>query len=316
MNLEIRSISKTYPRGAAAALDDVDLDVTAGTISALIGPNGAGKTTLVSIVMGLVDPDAGTVALDGRNLLGRDAADLRRRIGYAPQEEAIFPTLTVEDNLRLYAELAALRGQEARRRTVEVADAFLVGDLLGRTAGALSGGQRRRIHNAIALVGRPRVLILDEPTAGVDPATRRAILDVVRRLADEGCAVCYSTHYLPEVTALHATVTLLDHGAVIARGTVPELIATHTHSGIELRFDGPAPDLDDLPGRAQRADELLRIEIADPARHLSRVIALLGDHGTRLTGVELTQPDLDSVFLMLTGRRYAESDGEGSDAVA
>jgi ABC-2 type transport system ATP-binding protein len=312
MKLEIRGVAKTYPAADEAALASVDLDVSAGAISALIGPNGAGKTTLVSIVMGLVDPDGGTVELDGRSLLGRDAADLRRRIGYAPQEEAIFPTLTVEDNLRLYAELAGLRGREAKARMSEVAEAFLVGDLLGRTAGALSGGQRRRIHNAIALIGRPRLLILDEPTAGVDPATRGAILDVVKRLADDGCAICYSTHYLPEVTALDATVTLLDHGTVIALGTVPELIATHTHSGIELRFDGPAPHIDELPGRTQRSNELLRIEIADPARHLSSVVALLGDHGTRLTGVELTQPDLDSVFLMLTGRRYENDDVDSS----
>jgi ABC-2 type transport system ATP-binding protein len=315
MKLEIRGIDKTYSGAEAIALDGVDLDVTAGSISALIGPNGAGKTTLVSIVMGLVEPDAGSVELDGHNLLGRDAAGLRRRIGYAPQEEAIFPTLTVEDNLRLYAELAGLRGREAKDRMGEVAEAFLVGDLMGRTAGALSGGQRRRIHNAIALIGRPRLLILDEPTAGVDPATRGAILSVVRRLADDGCAVCYSTHYLPEVTALDATVSLLDHGSVIARGTVPELIATHTHSGIELRFDGPAPHIDELPGRTQRSDDLLRIEVADPARHLSAVIALLGEHGTRLAAVELTQPDLDSVFLMLTGRRYDNED-EVPDAVA
>jgi ABC-2 type transport system ATP-binding protein len=311
MSLAIRSVAKSYAGMSAPALRGVDLDVVPGTISALIGPNGAGKTTLVSIVMGLTELDAGTVEFDGVDLLGSDGPRLRREIGYAPQEEAIFPTMSVEDNLRLYAELSGVRGRDVQRRIDEVAEAFLVGDLLGRTAGALSGGQRRRIHNAIALIGRPRLLILDEPTAGVDPATRGAVLEVVKRLAYDGCGVCYSTHYLPEVTALDATVTLLDRGSVIARGTVSELLAMHTRSGIELRFDGPAPEIVGLPGRVQRAGDLLRIEVADPARHLSRVVALLGDHGPRLTNVELSQPDLDSVFLMLTGREYAE-EAEGA----
>jgi ABC-2 type transport system ATP-binding protein len=311
MSLEIRALTKTYPGASGPAVRNVDLDVVPGTISALIGPNGAGKTTLISIVMGLVERDGGTVELDGEDLLGRRGPELRHGIGYAPQEEAIFPTLTVEDNLRLYAELAGLRGREAQRRIEEVAEAFLVGDLLARKAGALSGGQRRRINNAIALLGRPRLVILDEPTAGVDPATRSAVLDVVRRLADDGCGVCYSTHYLPEVTALDATVTLLDRGAVIARGTVPELLAMHTRSGIELRFDGGAPEIAGLPGRVQRAGDLLRIEVADPARHLSQVVAALGDHGHRLIDVQLSQPDLDSVFLMLTGREYAGDDSGG-----
>jgi ABC-2 type transport system ATP-binding protein len=255
--------------------------------------------------MGLIHADAGMALLDGRNLLTDLAPKGRERIGYAPQEEALFPTLTVEENLRLYAELTGLRGAEVSARVREVAEAFLVGDLLPRVVSQLSGGQRRRVHNAIALVGRPGLVILDEPTAGVDPATRSAILDVVRRLAASGTAVCYSTHYLAEVTALGAEVTLLDRGRVIACGTAERLIATHATPAIELTFAGEPPAIDGFPGRAHAVGNVLRVEVHNPAAQLAAVIATLGpEHGTRITNVELIRPDLESVFLMLTGRRF------------
>lgn len=291
--------------GARTALAGVSAGVDSGAFVGLIGPNGAGKTTLASIVMGLVPADAGMALLDGRNLLEHLAPVGREGVGYAPQEEALFPTLTVAENLRLYTELAGLRGGEARARVEEVAAAFLVGDLLDSTVANLSGGQRRRVHNAIALVGRPGVVILDEPTAGVDPATRTAILEVVRRLAEGGTAVCYSTHYLAEVTALGAEVTLLDRGRVIACGSVERLIANHASPAIELTFLGSVPPLDGLAARAEVVGSTLRVEVRDPAAQLASVIAAIGpEHGARITNVELIRPDLESVFLMLTGRRY------------
>ncbi len=313
--LQIRDLHVTYPgTPEVRALRGVSLRVRPGEITALIGPNGAGKTTTVSCVMGLVRPQRGTITLGDDDLLGPDGPNLRRRIGCAPQEEALFPVLTVAENIRLFCELAGLRGTAMRRRTTEVADAFLVGDLLGRKVSELSGGQRRRVHNAIALVAHPSVVILDEPTAGVDPATRAAVLDVVRSFAREGGAVCYSTHYLPEVAALDARVTVLDEGQVIAEGTVGELIERHATSAIQLRFAGQAPLVDGLPGEMTVTGDVIRLRIADARSHVGRAVRLLGEHADALVGVEVLAADLDAVFQNLTGRTLTPADGAVVDA--
>ena len=307
--LDVRGLTKTYPGNPpVAALDRVDLAVEAGRVAALIGPNGAGKTTLASCLVGLVAPDAGSARLGDLDLLTA-VGDQRRAIGYAPQEEALYPVMRVDENLRLFGELAGLRGRDLTRGVERVAEAFLVTDLLKRRVRDLSGGQRRRVHNAIALLGRPRLVILDEPTAGVDPSTRSAILEVVHGTAvDTGAVVLYSTHYLAEVAALDAEVTFLDHGRAIAHGTVAELLAVHGSDAIELRFDGPAPaaSIDGLPVVA--IDDLLRVEVRDPRHHVSRVVVALGEHASRIRSVDVHESDLDTVFFRLTGRRYAEDE--------
>ena len=185
---------------------------------ALLGPNGAGKSTLVWIASGLLKPDAGSVQVSGRP-------------GLAPQEIGIYPSLTVRENLWAFAEIHGVG-----RRAERLLEPFVLTALADRPAGRLSGGEQRRLHTAIALVHRPRVVLLDEPTAGADTQTRAAILDAVRGLAAEGTAVVYTTHYLPEVEALGAGVALLEAGRIIASGTVAELVARHAESVLEVVF--------------------------------------------------------------------------------
>ncbi|MCC6225193.1 MAG: ABC transporter ATP-binding protein [Microthrixaceae bacterium] len=310
--LIVNGIGKTYPGPPPVpALEDVDLQVEAGSIAALIGPNGAGKTTLASCLVGLIKPDFGEANLDGADLLGR-RDDSTPRIGYAPQEEALYPIMHVEENLRLFGELAGIRGPDLRREIDRVAEAFLIGDLLGRRVRDLSGGQRRRVHNAIALLGTPRLIILDEPTAGVDPSTRSAILDVVRSTATQtGAVILYSTHYLAEVAELHASVTFLDRGRVIARGSVAELLSRHGADAVELRFDGPAPSGFTFDtAEIHVVDDMLRVAVTDPRRHVGRIVLALGMHAERLQSVDVHESDLDTVFFRLTGRRYSEDDDE------
>lgn len=211
MSLELTGIVKAY--GAQVALDGVDLTVPAGAIVALLGPNGAGKSTLISIAAGLLEPDAGTVR--------------RASVGVAPQEIGVYPALTVRENLRAFGELHGLGARAARARAEALLGPFVLRALAGRAAGRLSGGEQRRLHAAIALVARPRVVLLDEPTAGADAQTRDAILDAVRDLAAEGVAVLYTTHYLPEVESLDADVALLDGGRIVACGPIAELVARH-----------------------------------------------------------------------------------------
>ena len=314
--LEVRGLSKRY--GSVTALDGVDLDIKAGEICGLLGPNGAGKTTLVSIVAGLCGADGGSVRVDEIDALAR-SREARRRIGLAPQELGIYPVLTVRDNLRVFGELADLSGRALDDRIDEVADTLELTVLLARFGRELSGGEKRRVHTAMAMLHRPPLLLLDEPTTGVDVQTRARLLEAVHRLASEqGCAVCYSTHYLPEVEALGASVAIIEQGRVIARGRVQELIARHGRCAIELTFDGPPPAIE-AEGRLESVEGKIRLYSEQPASDLAKLIVQLGPAADRLRGVEIVSASLETVFLALTGRRYhanGTDTSETNDVVA
>lgn len=290
------------------ALRGVDLDVAGGQIVALLGPNGAGKTTLVSIVAGLRRADAGTVEVAGHDALSR-SAEVRRHIGLAPQDTGIYPVVSVRRNLALFGELAGLGRAALRERIDEVAEALDITDLLDRQAGKLSGGQKRRVHTAIALLHRPRLLLLDEATTGADVETRGHILELVRRLAAEGSAVLYSTHYLAEVETLASDVAILDRGLVIATGNVADLVGAHAMPVVELTFDGEVPAIVAGDGAIVEGNRL-RLPAPDPARTLVEVVPKVPPGA--LSSVEIIRPDLEAVYLALTGRRYDEADREGT----
>jgi ABC-2 type transport system ATP-binding protein len=237
--LEATGVVKRF--GDTAALDGFDLAVEAGEIAGLVGHNGAGKSTFARVTAGLVTPDAGTVRVDGMNA-SRAADRVRPILGLAPQELALYPTATARENLFAFAGLYGLRRRDARRRIDQLAGALVLGDVLDRRVRDLSGGQQRRLQAATAMIHRPRVLLLDEPTVGADPITRDALLAVVRAAARDGTAVVYTTHYLPELDTLDATLAVADHGRVVARGSRAELLATVPGSDDELN----PPTLDDL----------------------------------------------------------------------
>ena len=303
--LHVAGLRKSY--GEHEALRGVDLDVAEGEIVALLGPNGAGKTTLVSIVAGLRTADGGVVEVDGISALRR-SREVRRLLGVAPQDTGIYPVVTVRQNLSLFGQLNGVRRREVRRRIDEVAEALAITDLLDRQAGRLSGGQKRRVHTAIAFMHRPRLLLLDEATTGADVETRGHILGLVRRFAEEGSAVLYSTHYLSEVSAMPATVAILDQGRVIARGSREALVSAHAAPVVELGFHGRAPAVDGF--HAERiAPDRLRVSADDPAATLTDLLPRLPVGS--LASVEILRPDLEAVFLALTGRRYEESDEQG-----
>jgi ABC-2 type transport system ATP-binding protein len=260
----------------------------------------------VSIIAGLRRPDAGEVLVDGVDAVA-DPRAARRRLGLAPQETGIYPTVSVRENLTFFGELADVRGPDLVRRIDEVAAALELTDLLDRQPRALSGGEKRRVHTAMAMLHRPPLLLLDEPTTGVDVLTRARLLEAVQRLATEdGTAVCYSTHYLPEVEGLGASVAIIDRGRMIARGSVAGLVAEHADAVLELTFAGDAPALD-VAAPTEALGSVLRIHTGDPAAFLPVVINRLGDSTSRLRGVEILRPSLESVFLSLTGRRYDDS---------
>jgi ABC-2 type transport system ATP-binding protein len=300
--LHIEGLRKSY--GEVVALQGVDMGVASGEIVSLLGPNGAGKTTIVSIVAGLRRADRGVVEVNGLDALRR-SSQVRRRIGLAPQEVGIYPVVSVRNNFRLFGRLAGLGDRELRSRIDKVAQALDITDLLDRQGGTLSGGQKRRVHTAIALLHRPQLLLLDEATTGADVETRGHILDLVRELAAQGSAVLYSTHYLQEVEDLGARLVLLDEGRVIASGHADELVAAHAEPVVELTFEGEVP-AGALNGSATVDGLRVRIPTSDPATTLATILPRLpvGSLGS----VEILRPDLEAVYLGITGRRYEEAD--------
>ncbi|SFC88211.1 ABC transporter ATP-binding protein [Streptomyces aidingensis] len=267
--LEAVALTKRYDD--IQALDGFTLNVAAGEIVGLVGHNGAGKTTFVEMVSGLLKPDSGTVLVDGR-----PPSEARGIIGISPQHIALYRPLTVREHLELYGSLAGLRRAALREAVEELAVALHLTAFLDRRAGFLSGGQQRRTQAGAALIHRPSLLLLDEPTAGADPETRQALLEVVRRRAGEGAAVVYTTHYLTELMDLGATLAVAAKGRIIARGTSAEL-------------------LEGLPGevRVTAAGQELHASTTDPTASL---LDLLRTAPRPVESVELRKPTLDDLY--------------------
>jgi ABC-2 type transport system ATP-binding protein len=317
--LVVDSISKTYLQGdhEVRALDHVSLQVASGEVVALLGNNGAGKSTLMSIIAGLVPTDGGSVLVQGECVTdhgGRPSAQL----GLAPQEEALYPSLTVGRNLRYFGRLSGLRGAELDSRVNEVAGNLLLREHLDRRASTLSGGQRRRLHTGLALMHRPSVLLLDEPTVGVDIGARAELLDFVRTTADQGAAILYSTHQLHEVERLGARVVVIDSGRLLANGSVAELVAANAPPLVELRFDRdeyelPAELLAALDESGWSGSQYRVVaRLADPTTAVAEVIESL-PAATRagLLGASIVPPDLETAY-----RRLVRSPGRTEAAAA
>jgi ABC-2 type transport system ATP-binding protein len=306
--LLVAGLRKSY--GTTIALAGVDLRVEPGTVLGLLGPNGAGKTSLVSIVAGLRRPDAGRVEVCGIDV-SRAPREARAVLGIAPQDTGVYVTLKVRDNLRYFAGLAGLRRAEAAARIDEIAAALGLEALLDRRASQLSGGERRRLHTAIALLHRPRLVLLDEPTTGADVQTRTQILALVRDLARAGSAVVYSTHYLPEIETLGAGVAFLDRGRIVARGSLSELVQRHGSSALELTFEGAVPPAARLAGSVVDGSSV-RIPTPDPAARAAQLLPALGADASALRSIEVVRPSLESVYLAVTGRRYTSEPAEAA----
>jgi ABC-2 type transport system ATP-binding protein len=309
--LELAQVTKQY--GSIPALLGVDLKVGTGEVVGLLGPNGAGKTTLLSIAVGLRRADSGIVRVDGLDPARNSAA--RALIGYAPQATGVYPSLSVADNLRLYARLSGLRSHRLQARIEETANALNLLGLLHRKAESLSGGERRRVHVAGAVVARPPLVILDEATAGIDVDARRTLIQFVHALANDGTAVLFSTHYLHEVDDSSVRIVILDHGRTIAEGNVSDLLRKFGHSAIELSFYGPAPALA-LPFPSEQHDNVLRVTDNDPSAALAVILPALGSEAQRLSGIEILRPSLDGVFAKLTGHPFEAPAGTDDPRLA
>ncbi|MFF7859316.1 ATP-binding cassette domain-containing protein [Streptomyces sp. NPDC007904] len=313
---------KTF--GDVRAVDGVDLDVPEGSVLGLLGPNGAGKTTMVRLLTTLLRPDAGTATVAGHDVV-RDPDSVRLSIGLSGQFAAVDDRLTGRENLRMIGELYGLRSRPARQRADELLERFDLAGAADRVSSTYSGGMRRRLDLACALVVRPSVMFLDEPSVGLDPTSRLLLWDAVEDLVRQGTTLLLTTQYLEEADRLAQDLAVVDHGRIIARGTPHDLKAQAGGRRIELvvswteQLDPAARLLARLAGRAPDIDRP-RATVSVPAdggvRLLAEVVAALDAEGIEITDIGLRRPTLDEVFMALTehGSRDAGRTAVGAGA--
>ena len=290
--LDAQGIRKSY--GSHEVLRGADLHVEPGQVLGLLGRNGAGKSTLITILCGLRRADSGTASICGHRTASAEAA---RLIGYAPQELGIYPDLSVAQNLAAFGELHGLGQREATSRAGEVMDLLGLTEKRGQRASHLSGGQQRRLHAGMAIMHRPRLVFMDEPTVGADVEARSQILRAVRQLADDGAAVVYTSHYLAEFEELGSDIAILNEGRIVASGTLEEIVAHHARAEVTLEFDRPIPSIDGWSADDRRL-QLIGDE-ADPGSRIGEALASPALEGARLTDVRITQASLHNAYLQI-----------------
>ncbi|HEV2377018.1 MAG TPA: ABC transporter ATP-binding protein [Streptosporangiaceae bacterium] len=304
--LECRGLRRRF--GDLVAVDNVGFHIAAGETYGLLGPNGAGKTTTISMVSGLLAPDAGEVSVAGQPMTTRTVA-AKSALGYVPQDLAIYPDLSGRENLLFFARLYGMSRARARARADEVLEVIGLADRASDQTKKYSGGMKRRLNIGLGLLNQPKLLVLDEPTVGVDPQSRNAILESVEGLSAEGMAVLYTTHYMEEAERLCDRIGIIDHGNLIAEGTRRELVSMvgeldRVLLGTAGDASGAVQALDALPyvRKASATDEGIDLVVSDARENLPTILATTAQAGAVVKSVQVTEPDLEAVFLHLTGR--------------
>jgi ABC-2 type transport system ATP-binding protein len=315
--IRTRDLRKTYTtnRGSVEAVRGIDLDIAQGEFFGLLGPNGAGKSTTIGMLTTLVQPTGGQAWVAGSEVT-RDPVAVKRRIGVVTQNNTLDMQLTVAENLQFRSRFFGLPARTAARRAAQLIDAFGLGDRRDAMADQLSGGQARRLLIARALVHRPDVLFLDEPTAGLDPQTRVNLWDILKVLHESGQSILLTTHYMEEAEALCDRIAVMDHGKVLAAGTVDEL---KENAGavtvVTVRYEQPVPaELAERAGLAERPGvtkvetdgDQVRVFSREPEGLLGELIAIGATEGLHVRDAAQLKPSLETVFLTLTGREYRE----------
>ncbi|MFJ6936932.1 ATP-binding cassette domain-containing protein [Streptomyces sp. NPDC101132] len=313
---------KTF--GDVRALDGVDLDVPEGTVLGLLGPNGAGKTTTVRVLTTLIQPDSGTASVAGIDVL-KHPNEVRRSIGLSGQFAAVDEYLTGRENLQMVGRLYQMNAKAAKARAVELLERFNLADAADRTAKTYSGGMRRRLDLAAALVVRPPVMFMDEPTTGLDPRNRQALWDVIEELVAGGTTLLLTTQYLEEADRLAHDICVVDHGRVIARGTSDQLKAQTGGERVEVVVHerehiadaaGVLTGFGKSPATVEEHTRKLTVPVTGGAKLLAEVIRELDARGIEIDDIGLRRPTLDDVFISLTGHAAALAEEENGAAGA
>ena len=306
--LEVNQLVKKY--GDFTAVNGISFDIQEAEIFSLLGPNGAGKTTTISVLSTLYAPTSGDAVIGGHSV-ARDPMAVRKLIGVVPQDLALYDDLTAKENLVFWGQMYDIKGRELQKRIDQVLDQIGLKDHANKRIKTFSGGMKRRVNIGVGLLHQPRLLFMDEPTVGIDPQSRRAILDSVKDLNRQGMTVLYTTHYMEEAQELSNRVGIIDHGDLIALGTQAEL--THQvgeYESLELKLG----EMDDAESLAKALRNLVGVVRADVIDHsvtlitpeaeqvLAPAVSLATDHNIRIHSVTIQEPNLEAVFLHLTGR--------------
>jgi ABC-2 type transport system ATP-binding protein len=307
--IQVQNLQKSF--GSTRAVDGISFEVAGGTIYGLLGPNGAGKTTTISCVTGLLKPDAGRVAVDGVDFAA-DPIRAKRALGMVPQETAIYGTLSAYENVAYFASLHGLGGSELKRKVNAALERVGLAPDSKQQSRTFSGGMKRRLNLAIGLVHGPKILLLDEPTVGIDPQARINILDVVRAMQREGTAVLYTTHYLEEAETLCDRIGIMDRGRILAEGTVPELRRLVGEGTVITLRGGFAADpfksavASDVSVRVlSLEDGAARVSLGE-GRSAADLLSMTLRAGIEIEEIAIREPSLQNVFIKLTGRELRD----------
>ncbi len=311
--LTVEHLVKQY--GDFTAVDDVSFRAVEGQVFGLLGPNGAGKSTTINCISGLLSPTSGRVAVAGHDV-AKDGKAAKQSLGVVPQELALYEDLSAIENLRYWGKAYGLRGHELDARVVEVLDYIGLADRAKDLPKSFSGGMKRRLNFGCGVVHKPGVLLLDEPTVGVDPQSRARLFDLVELERDAGACVLYTTHYMEEAERLCDSLAIIDHGKMIAEGSVDELKAQlGARDALQLTGEFPEsvrPALQDLGGQVGdleiiSADETgLTMALSSASQHLPALFQAIGDAGGSVAETSLRSPNLETLFLLLTGKELRE----------
>ena len=317
---QVISVDRLVKRyGTLTAVDSVSFAVERGEIFGLLGPNGAGKTTIISILSCLIPPTSGTASICGFDVV-RDSLEVRSRIGVVPQEIALYQSLSARDNLIFWGKMYGVTGAALKARVDELLDVVQLTDRAGQRIDTFSGGMKRRINIAVGLIHRPEVLFLDEPTVGIDPQTRRSILDLAKELNAQGLTIVYTTHYLEEAEYLCDRVGVANEGRLVAIGTKQELVDSIGEpdyilvraAGLSDAIVAAVGALPNAAGAALDEGEL-RVEVTSGSTVLPSLVGELARGGVEVQSIDVVTPTLETVFLRLTGRSLRDDETDSSE---
>jgi ABC-2 type transport system ATP-binding protein len=304
--IEVKNLKKSF--GKLQAVQGVEFAVKKGEILSLLGPNGAGKSTTISMLSGLLMPDEGDAFIMGNSICAAPQA-AKASLGVVPQDIALYPDLSARENLSFWGKMYGLRGAALKSRVDEVLNIIGLRDRQKDAVGKFSGGMKRRVNIGAALLHKPQVVIMDEPTVGIDPQSRRHILDNVQELNRQGMTVLYTTHYMEEAAELSDHIAIMDKGKVIAYGTHDELIKlVNGQTRIDLMLNVEGADVLDAwkmvegVSKLDTLDGKVTVLVDDSNLVLPRLFEAAGKLGARITSVDIQEPNLETVFLHLTGR--------------
>lgn len=310
--VEVKDLRKQYnPPDGVTAVQGVSFAIRQGEIFSLLGPNGAGKSTTISMLSCLLTPTSGDAIIDGHSI-SQDPKQVKQVIGVVPQEIALYDTISARENLEFWGKMYGLSGDKLKERVVEVLNIAGLAERANEKVATFSGGMKRRINIAVGLLHNPKVLYMDEPTVGIDPQSRRRILDTVKELNDQGLTVLYTTHYMEEAEELSDRIGIIDHGKLIAVGTQNELTAmVGQYDMVQLDIGETAEangtivsHLAQLEGVHQADGEAnhVMVQAEDANEVLPRILQAVAEHGRSIRRIDIQEPNLEAVFLHLTGR--------------